>query len=283
MDVSVTQPNQNYNYLSDYTGSIEINPSAIIIVVGIVALFVIFFSFLGKSEDPMFEQTQNTYQSNISIIGGIMIAVFIILVIINAVTYIFGFNIVASLKKLFSGEPNIDLSVTQTSTSASASVIPEIREYPQVFNIPGNYYSYEDANTLCSAYGSRLASYNEIENAYKDGAEWCNYGWSEGQMALFPTQEKTFNNLQKIPGHEHDCGRPGINGGYMKNPKMQFGVNCYGYKPDITKEEEEIMSVSTPYPKTEKDIEMEHKVDYYKSKLDEILVSPFNYNSWSKY
>lgn len=292
MNVSVSQPNENYNYLSNYLGgsnSIVINPSAIIISVGVVALFIIFFSFLGSSgestTDPMFQQTQtqSKYQSNVNIIGIIMIAVFIILVVINAVNYIFGFDIIASLKNVFSGEPTIDLDVTQVGTSSLPPPVPEIRAYPQVFNVPGNYYSYDDAKSLCTAYGSRLASYDEIENAYKDGAEWCNYGWSQDQMALFPTQKTTYDGLQKIKGHEHDCGRPGINGGYMANPKMQFGVNCYGYKPKITKEEEELMSVSTPYPKTKKDIETEHRVDYLRTKLDDILVSPFNYDSWSKY
>ena len=42
------------------------------------------------------------------------------------------------------------------------------------------------------------------------------------------------------------------------------------------------MQNTTPYPKTEKDIEMEKRVDYWKTKIDDILVSPFNYNSWNK-
>jgi hypothetical protein len=289
MDVSVTEPNQNYNYFSNYlgnkVGSFEINPGAIVISIGIIALFIIIFSFLGSSQnsaDPMFQQTQSKYQSNVSILGIIMVAVFIILIAINAVTYIFGYNIIASLKNLFFGEATVDLKVQPVSSPAQAPLPMKPLFHPEVFNIPGNYYSYDDARSLCTAYGSRLASYDEVENAHKDGAEWCNYGWSEGQMALFPTQKSTFDGLQKIQGHEHDCGRPGINGGYMANPKLQFGVNCYGYKPKITKEEEELMSVSTPFPKTEKDIEMEKRVDYWKSKLDKILVSPFNYDSWSR-
>jgi hypothetical protein len=101
-------------------------------------------------------------------------------------------------------------------------------------------------------------------------------------MALFPTQKKTFDNLQNIKGHEHDCGRPGVNGGYMSNPKTKFGVNCFGYKPKMTQEEEELMQLNTPYPKTEKDILMEKKIDYWKTKINDILVSPFNYNNWNK-
>ena len=50
----------------------------------------------------------------------------------------------------------------------------------------------------------------------------------------------------------------------------------------MTKEEEDLMNTSTPYPKTEKDLDMERRVNYWKTKLDEILVSPFNYKNWSR-
>jgi len=178
---------------------------------------------------------------------------------------------------------SVDTSAAQSGTAGSGpGSIQEIKLYPQVFNIPGNDYVYPDAKALCSAYGSRLATYKEVEDAYKGGAEWCNYGWSEGQMALFPTQQKTWDKLQKIEGHENDCGRPGINGGYMKNPAVRYGVNCYGYKPQMTAEEEELMATSPIYPKTKKDIAMEQRVQYWKDKLSSVLVSPFNHTSWSK-
>ena len=102
-------------------------------------------------------------------------------------------------------------------------------------------------------------------------------------MALFPTQESTFNKLQTIEGHENDCGRPGINGGYMKNSSVKYGVNCFGKKPAITPEEANLMSSTTPYPKTEKDIAMEERVEYWKQRLNTLLVSPFNYQTWSRY
>lgn len=101
-------------------------------------------------------------------------------------------------------------------------------------------------------------------------------------MALFPTQHNTFQNLQKIKGHEHDCGRPGINGGYIANPEIKFGVNCYGNKPKIRQDEEELMKTSSPYPKTMQEIEFQRKVDYWKNKVGDILVSPFNYNMWGE-
>ena len=101
-------------------------------------------------------------------------------------------------------------------------------------------------------------------------------------MALFPTQQNTFNNLQKIKGHEHDCGRPGVNGGYIANPQVKFGINCYGNKPKITEEEKELMKSLSPYPQTVEDLAFQKRVDFWKNKVDDVLVSPFNYNTWGE-
>jgi hypothetical protein len=191
-------------------------------------------------------------------------------------------DIVASLKNILTGNPEVDITVDTSAIDAGKPVVPEIMLRPQVFNIPENTYVYADAKALCTAYGSRLATYKEVEDAYNKGAEWCNYGWSDGQMALFPTQQKTFDELQKIEGHENDCGRPGVNGGYIQNPAIRFGVNCYGHKPRMTPEEEDLMATQPIYPKTEKDIAMENRVNYWKDKLTEVLVSPFNHDTWSK-
>ena len=73
------------------------------------------------------------------------------------------------------------------------------------------------------------------------------YGWSDNQMALFPTQKSTYDKLQEVQGRENDCGRPGVNGGYIENPNVKFGINCYGVKPEITPEEvnyEKYVSIS---------------------------------------
>ena len=51
-------------------------------------------------------------------------------------------------------------------------------------------------------------------------------------MAFFPTQKDTFDELQKNPRTKNVCGRPGINGGYIGNPYVRFGANCYGVKPE---------------------------------------------------
>ena len=149
----------------------------------------------------------------------------------------------------------------------------------QVFNIPGNKYSYDEAQTLCKAYGAQLANYSQIEDAYKRGGEWCNYGWSKNQLALFPTQKETYEKLQSIKGHENNCGRPGINGGFMANPNNRYGVNCYGKKPPITDTEKKLMELNKNYPP---ETDLDDEVDKWKKQLDDILISPFNSNSWYK-
>jgi hypothetical protein len=101
----------------------------------------------------------------------------------------------------------------------------------QVFNIGNNIYTYDEAQAVCKAFDSDLADYDQIEQAYQSGGEWCNYGWSKGQMAYFPTQKNTWNALQNDPNTKNACGRPGINGGFIANPHARFGANCYGVKP----------------------------------------------------
>jgi hypothetical protein len=216
---------------------------------------------------------------------------------INAYYYVYGYNVFSSLHNFFSNHPeiNIDLEKQEKSpplplTSGGGGGGPNLLDTlgsdlysgKQVFNIPGNNYTYNDAKSICQAYGGTLANYSQIEKAYEKGAEWCNYGWSDGQMALFPTQKNTWNQLQKIKGHENDCGRPGINGGYMANPDIKYGVNCFAGKPSINKEEENLMKNASPYPKTEKDLLEEKQVDYWKNHLSDLILSPFNHDTWSK-
>lgn len=279
---STIEPESMYGYINN----LLMNPTALIILVIIVLIYLIVFVSLGDSSNTTSSISTNGSDKMSGTIIAIIASIFVILLLFNVLQYFFSIDIMASIKNLFNPtNPQLDITVNENTGKGadSSEPIPEISTMQQVFNIPGNYYGYEDAKTLCQAYGSRLATYSEVEDAYNKGGEWCNYGWSDGQMALFPTQKTTFDNLQKIPGHEQDCGRPGVNGGYMANPHIQYGVNCFGYKPKITTEEEEMMQNTTPYPKTEKDILFEKRVDYWKTKLNDILVSPFNYNSWSRF
>jgi hypothetical protein len=42
------------------------------------------------------------------------------------------------------------------------------------------------------------------------------------------------------------------------------------------------MKTSSPYPQTVEDIAFQKRVDFWKGKVSEILVSPFNYDMWGQ-
>jgi hypothetical protein len=268
---TTTDPVNMYNNLNNFI----MNPMVFIIIFLIIVAYYAFSSSLGSGNLGTSESSNSG-----GIFGIIIIVILIGLILVNALQYFFSINVTAYIQGLFTPKTTVDIVVDQSNYQPAP--VPEIKFKKQVFNIPGNYYSYDNAKALCKAYGSELASYDQIEKAYNNGAEWCNYGWSANQLALFPTQKKTYDTLQTIPGHENDCGRTGINGGYIANPNVKFGVNCYGYKPKITSEEDELMRTSPPYPETAQDIAFQKKVDVMKNNLDQILVSPFNKNRWGE-
>ena len=273
----------NENSSNNYWSGINLGLPSVLLFAVVLILFIVLFSSLGKKGNESGisdgEGSGNGSSKALTIILG---GVLVVIVLLNGLQYFFNINLTARLDDLFSENPSIDLTVEQPAAPMQeVAPVPEIKIKPQVFHIPGNKYTFDNADALCQAYGAKLANYNEIEQAYKNGGEWCSYGWSEGQMAYFPTQKKTFDYLQGVEGHENDCGRPGINGGYIANPNVRFGANCYGYKPKITEQEQELMENEPLYPRTLRDRQQEKRVEFWRRRVPEILVAPFNRNVWS--
>lgn len=188
--------------------------------------------------------------------------------------------------KLPDESPNVmgNLAVSKTSNVQPSIMMPVQQD--EVFNISNNLYTYDDAQSICSSYGAKMATYDQIEEAYNKGAEWCNYGWSDGQMAFFPTQKASWDKLQKTTDHKNDCGRPGINGGFFENPYIKFGVNCYGKKPKPS--DADLLKMKSKqdfvYPKNKKDLELDAKVKFWKDNADKLLkMNSFNEKKWSEY
>ena len=144
----------------------------------------------------------------------------------------------------------------------------------EVFYISDNSFTYDQAKYVCKAYNSELASYSQVEQAYNSGAEWCGYGWSLGGIALFPTQQSTWEKAQQEadPKKRIQCGRPGINGGYF-DAKTKFGVNCYGVRPQ--KMASSMTAVADPTA--------DRLVGYFQKNLSKYVVLPFNEKTWSEY
>ena len=169
------------------------------------------------------------------------------------------------------------------SDSSFLSALSSISEpHKEVFNVSRNIYTFSDASAVCSALGAELATYDQVQQAYERGADWCNYGWVQGQMAVYPTQNATYEKLQKgAAEYRNACGRPGVNGGYFDNPDLRFGVNCYGVRP-AQNATSELLESQVSLPPTTAEIEYEKKVQKFREQLNTITVLPFSRAQWSK-
>ena len=218
----------------------------------------------------------------ISIVENVAWIMLIISLFIDFFTYSLG----VSFYELF---PFLDFS-KKTQPPAPAPVASE----KEVFNVSNNIYTFDEAQAVCKVFDAEVATYSQVEDAYNHGAEWCNYGWSEGQLALFPTQTATWDKLQKqdadrpkhssAPSVKNNCGRPGVNGGYIANPYVRFGVNCYGKKPESTEADMNrlLQKQTQVYPKSPAEIALEQKVEYWKAhKADMLNVNSYNTVKWS--
>ena len=184
------------------------------------------------------------------------------------------------LDKMFYG---IQEEEEESTADASGNVVSDKE---QVYNIANNLYTYDEAPYVCQAFNGRLANYDEVEQSYINGGEWCNYGWSQDQLALFPTQKKTWEKLQTSEENKNNCGRPGINGGYFANPNIKFGVNCYGVKPAAKQFELDIMETNKdrPFPKSKHQMMVDRKIKFWKDNAEKLLtVNSFNRDQWSRY
>lgn len=306
MSTNQEQSKQYNEDIFQFAGNTLFSGTGLIFFFVIIVAVAILFTNLGDTANEsmtFYQPTDETKTNNLFII--LFVGIILIIALMGGIRYFFGTDVYATISGLFGPEPEIDVVIDhktiRNDEDEEPTVPPSEYDIPndtpvqpsdpaepastkkQVFNIPGNYYRYNAAKNLCAAYDARLATYEEVEDSYENGGEWCNYGWSAGQMALFPTQQKTYLELQGIDGHEHDCGRPGVNGGYIENPNVKFGVNCYGIKPKIDDDEKFLMENQTLYPKSKKDIAREKEIERMKKNLGNILVSPFNSNEWSRY
>lgn len=258
------------------------NPVFMTIIIVVLVGYLLLFSSLGNQE----VQTEGPKAEG-KFLGVFLASALIILLLINGFNYFFNMDVVTSVKNIFTSEPEIDFKINtkvedQNDTQEPQPSLEPKEAAEQVYHIPNNLYTYTDAKAVCKAFGGRLANIKEMQKAYEKGAEWCSYGWSDDQMALFPTQHSTWKDLQKVKGHENDCGRPGINGGYIDNKHVRFGANCYGVRPKQTPLEAELMELTPQRPVTNSELKFQKRVNHYKNQLQNLLVSPFNRKEWSE-
>lgn len=169
----------------------------------------------------------------------------------------------------------------ETGASVLSKILPSQKE---VFNVNANDFTFYDAEPMCRALGAELATYDQVKDAWSKGANWCNYGWTKGQMAVYPTQKEFYEKLQSgPPSDQAACGTPGVNGGFFDNPEMRFGVNCYGVKPSQTQNDVRLLEEKGAIPQTPETLAIDQKAQEYKDRLGSIGVLPFSEAKWSAY
>jgi hypothetical protein len=282
-----------------YTKTFFENPNTFFSTVLFIVMFYSFVYFCGV---PM---TQETMPISIKIIEQKLWILLLMIIFIDFFKYIFDISIMDLIygkdnqlismwynlkqrveNKTETDSSNVDISNnTDISSNTATPTTTHPQKKEEVFNISNNLYTYDDAQNVCKSFNSRLATVDELNEAYEDGAEWCVNSWSADMQVLFPTQQATYDKLQKIKGAENNCGRTGVNGGRIKNKHLRFGVNCYGIKPDPSQDELNRMKQMNEhiFPKSKEDMIMDAKVNFWKKNKDKyIVINPFNGKKWNE-
>lgn len=259
-------------------------------------ILLIFYVIIFICKIPM---TTETKPISIGLIEGKLWILLISVILVDIIDYLFDIKlvdiIVDTLKKLWDSSISPEITKIENEFRKDDDKDKEIKienpvvnpkEKLEVFNISNNLYTYDDAQAICKSYNARLAKYEEVEESYNDGGEWCNYGWSDSQMILFPTQKSTWDKLQQTKDKKNDCGRPGVNGGFIANPNIEFGVNCFGVKPQAKKNDITLMESKNNQniPKSKEDIILDAKVKFWKENSDKLLtINSFNGSKWNEF
>ena len=286
MDIDVQQdtyiPNTSENLI--YRALKNTKVSFVLLLVVVIAIYICIFFLLGNtSSEGSSSSGQNIFVLCLEVILWVML---IVVVYINFQNYdARNYDFRTKIENLFNEKiatlnvNAVDVEeVEEEEGGRRGEVCQDTDSNKEVFHISNNKYTYRAAKDACEEYDSRLATYDEIERAYNNGANWCSYGWSKDQLALFPTQKQLYNELKKIPGHEHDCGRAGINGGFIDNENVKFGANCYGIKPKAKEIDKTHMHAINHSPNIKNGMTMDQ---LQKNRQEKYIVAPFNKDIWS--
>ena len=203
---------------------------------------------------------------------GITLGIVVIIIISVLIWYYFD-----NIKRFF-----IDLYNNMTDNgnidySNDVNTISQMKK--EVFNIDQNVFTYDESKVACEALGAKLATKKQMEEAQKDGANWCNNGWVEDQLAMWPIQD---GYLKSIKGTklEGKCGKSGLNGGYQPDKNLKLSANCYGYRPRPN--ENYIYYLEKIMKNTKNEPEL---IDKYRKMFasKDLFVSPHSDIKWSEF
>ena len=199
----------------DFTNILE-KPIVIVTFVFLVVFYMIYIYVTSTSSSTssnkdyynVFESDNDVYSfsDNDSISSGIFAKIimflFILVIIVKGYQILFNKTITASIQDLFTNNPKIDIHLNTQPTPTPTTNTPILDKFGlqpvsikesginQVFNVPGNIYTYDNARALCKAYDGRLATYDEIENAYKKVENGVIMVGLKDKMCIFQLKKK---------------------------------------------------------------------------------------------
>ena len=208
---------------------------------------------------------------NASTTVGVTLGIVVLIIISILIWYYFD-----NIKRFF-----IDLHNNMTDDNIEYSndvdVISQMKQ--EVFNVDQNVFTYDEAKVACEALGAKLATKKQMDEAQKDGANWCNNGWVDEQMAMWPIQEGYIKSI-KGTHLEGKCGKPGLNGGYQPDKNLKLSANCYGYRPRPNENYIHYLEKIMKNTNNEPDL-----IDKYRKMFAEkdLFVAPYSDVQWSEF
>jgi hypothetical protein len=186
-----------------------------------------------------------------------------------------------NIKNINNPTPIIHTQNPKNDNPPLPPIIPLLNTHKnEVFHVGNNLFTYDESKALCKSYDSSLATYDQVVDAYKNGADWCSYGWSDNQMALFPTQKNTWDKLQKAPlKNKTDCGSIGINGGFFQDKNLKLGVNCYGVRKNQNLNKNLFRSDYI----SKKNLYQKKLTSLFKNTNSDFSILPHSRNNWSSH
>jgi len=154
-----------------------------------------------------------------------------------------------------------------------------------------NKYNYLEAKEICKIYDGRLAKEEDLEKAFEKGANWCTWGWLDGEMIGYPVQQPFWSAIEKK--HKGFCGpTAGLNKIKNIDPLKQYAVTCYGIKPQKTDRDKELElvlgemteenSLQSQIEKCKKSKLDAEKDKWMESQKKDIRIVEFNQKEWSE-
>ena len=127
------------------TKNIGIEPRLLIAVIALLIIYYYVFSSLGNNEDGNASSIKVFFET-------ILWLLFVILILLNGISYIFGIDIIKSIKKLFGYGSDIDSGISLDDNDDIKLVLKE-----QVFHLPEQKYAYDAASAANPVLRKKLA------------------------------------------------------------------------------------------------------------------------------